>query len=212
VSLKAHCARGEILESYECLEGLAKTAVAQHQISRAARLFGAAAALRAAIGTSLPAPDRAAHHRCLEIVRAALGEAAFTALWAEGQALTLEQATFEALGELKPAAPASVQQNPASGTRLSSGGPAWRPPGDLTTREWERILPSLPQSQGQRGRPFEDHRRVINGVLWKLRTGAPWRDLPARYGCWHTCHERYRRWRRQGLWDRIEQALRDVTG
>jgi transposase len=48
---------------------------------------------------------------------------------------------------------------------------------------------------------------VISGILWKLRTGAAWRDIPARYGSWHTCHERYRRWRRLGLWDRIEQAL-----
>jgi transposase len=48
---------------------------------------------------------------------------------------------------------------------------------------------------------------VINGVLWKQRTGAAWRDIPDRYGCWHTCHERFRRWRRNGFWDRIVAAL-----
>ena len=44
---------------------------------------------------------------------------------------------------------------------------------------------------------------VINGILWKLRTGAPWRDLPERYGPWKTCHERLRRWTADGTWDRI---------
>ena len=44
---------------------------------------------------------------------------------------------------------------------------------------------------------------MINGILWKLRTGAPWRDLPERYGPWKTCHERLRRWTADGTWDRI---------
>jgi len=44
---------------------------------------------------------------------------------------------------------------------------------------------------------------VINGILWKLRTGAPWRDLPERYGPWKTCHERLRRWTADGTWDKI---------
>jgi transposase len=48
-----------------------------------------------------------------------------------------------------------------------------------------------------------DHRQVINGILWKLRTGAPWRDLPERYGPWKTCHERLRRWSADGTWDTI---------
>jgi transposase len=44
---------------------------------------------------------------------------------------------------------------------------------------------------------------VINGILWKLRTGAPWRDLPERYGPWQTCYDRFIRWRRDGTWDRL---------
>lgn len=44
---------------------------------------------------------------------------------------------------------------------------------------------------------------MINGVLWKLRTGAPWRDLPERYGPWKTCHERLRRWTDDGTWEKI---------
>jgi len=50
---------------------------------------------------------------------------------------------------------------------------------------------------------WRDHQQVINGILWKLRTGAPWRDLPERYGPWKTCHERLRRWTADGTWDRI---------
>ena len=59
----------------------------------------------------------------------------------------------------------------------------------------------LPVSGG--GRRWRDHRQVINAILWKLRTGAPWRDLPERYGPWKTAHERLRRWTADGTWDRI---------
>ena len=57
--------------------------------------------------------------------------------------------------------------------------------------------------------------RVINGILWKVRTGAPWRDLPERYGPWQTCAERLSRWRREGLWDRLlthVQTKSDAVG
>jgi transposase len=56
---------------------------------------------------------------------------------------------------------------------------------------------------------------VINGILWKLRTGAPWRDLSERYGPWQTCHDRYVRWRRDGTWDRLlahAQTKSDAIG
>ncbi|WP_433734432.1 IS5 family transposase [Nocardia sp. CA-129566] len=54
-----------------------------------------------------------------------------------------------------------------------------------------------------RGRRWRDHRQVINAILWKLRTGAPWRDLPERYGPWKTAHERLRMWTADGTWQRI---------
>jgi transposase len=80
--------------------------------------------------------------------------------------------------------------------------------GDLTDAEWARLAPLLPpEHSGKPGRPYEDHRRVINGILWVLRTGAPWRDLPERYGSWHTCHDRLGRWQRGGRWQRILQQL-----
>ena len=67
----------------------------------------------------------------------------------------------------------------------------------------------------RRGGRWCDHRRVINGILWKLRTGAPWRDLPDRYGPWQTCYDRFVRWRRDGTWDRLlahAQTKSDAVG
>lgn len=79
--------------------------------------------------------------------------------------------------------------------------------GELTDRAWAAIEPLLPAQSGQRGGRWRDHRQVINGILWKLRTGAPWRDLPERYGPWKTCHERLRMWTADGTWDRILAAV-----
>lgn len=79
---------------------------------------------------------------------------------------------------------------------------------DLTDEEWVQIQPLLPpQRSGKRGRPYSDHRRVLNGILWIDRTGAPWRDLPERYGPFTTCHERLLRWQEEGVWPRILAAL-----
>lgn len=86
--------------------------------------------------------------------------------------------------------------------------------GELTDAAWEQIEPVLP-ANGRRGRPWTDHRRVINGILWKLRTGAPWRDLPERYGPWQTCHSRFVRWQQDGTWDRLlshVQTKSDAVG
>ena len=57
------------------------------------------------------------------------------------------------------------------------------------------------------GRPNKEHRTIVNGILWILRTGAPWRDLPERYGPWQTVYRGFRRWQRAGIWDRILTAL-----
>lgn len=74
--------------------------------------------------------------------------------------------------------------------------------GELTDTAWARIEGLLPAGRG-RGGQWRDHRQVINAILWKLRTGAPWRDLPERYGPWKTAHERLRRWTADRTWDRI---------
>jgi transposase len=86
--------------------------------------------------------------------------------------------------------------------------------GELTDRAWAQLAPLLPGNQ-QRGGRWRNHRMVINGILWKLRTGAPWRDLPQRYGPWQTCYDRLVRWRRDGTWDRLlaqVQARSDAVG
>jgi transposase len=57
--------------------------------------------------------------------------------------------------------------------------------GELTDAAWAALAAQVPRNDG-RGRPWQAHRRIINGILWRLRTGAPWRDLPARYGPWQT--------------------------
>src|SRR5215216_163792 len=79
---------------------------------------------------------------------------------------------------------------------------------------WEQIAPLLPEN-GRRGRQWENHRKIINGILWRLRTGAPWQDLPPRYGPWQTCYDRFVRWRRDGTWDRLlsrAQTKSDAVG
>ena len=75
--------------------------------------------------------------------------------------------------------------------------------GELTDKAWARIAPLLPAQTGRRGGRWRSHRQVINAILWHERTGAPWRDLPERYGPWKTAHERLRKWTADGTWDRI---------
>ena len=81
----------------------------------------------------------------------------------------------------------------------------------LTDAQWARLVPLLPTNEGKEGKPWGDHRRIIAGILWKLRTGAPWRDVPARYGPWSTCADRFARWRRDGTWDRLLQAVQGAA-
>ena len=76
---------------------------------------------------------------------------------------------------------------------------------ELCQRQWERIAPLLPHPTHQDGRgpPWDPHPPLVNALLWICHTGAPWRDLPARYGPWSTVACRFRRWRLAGVWDRI---------
>ena len=77
----------------------------------------------------------------------------------------------------------------------------------MTDAQWERLEPLLPPEKPETGRPNVDHRRIINGILWRERTGAPWRDLPARYGPWSTAYSRFWRWQQAGIWDRVFAAI-----
>jgi transposase len=86
--------------------------------------------------------------------------------------------------------------------------------GELTDTAWARIEPLLPKN-GRRGKQWRDHRTVINAIVWRLRTGAPWRDLPERYGPWRTAYDRFVRWRRDGTWERLlaeAQTKSDAVG
>ncbi len=78
---------------------------------------------------------------------------------------------------------------------------------ELTDAQWRRLQPLLPPERPPTGRPNHDHRTILNGILWVLRTGAPWRDLPERYGPVGTVSSRFYRWREAGLWDRVLSAL-----
>ena len=78
---------------------------------------------------------------------------------------------------------------------------------DLTNQQWESLQPLLPPQKPKTGRPNEDHRIIVNGILWIHRTGGPWRDLPERYGPWSTVASRFYRWRQAKIWQRILSAL-----
>ncbi|WP_406257380.1 IS5 family transposase [Streptomyces chartreusis] len=86
--------------------------------------------------------------------------------------------------------------------------------GDLTNAEWDRLKSFLPPG-GARGGRWSDHRRVINGVLYRVRTGVQWRDLPERFGPWETVYKRHRRWSADGTWKMLLsriQAVEDAVG
>jgi transposase len=86
-------------------------------------------------------------------------------------------------------------------------------PNDQQWQQIEALLP--PEHSGKRGRPYRPHRPVVNGILWILTTGARWCDLPAHYGPWQTAYDRFVRWRKSGVWDKVLgslQAYYDETG
>ena len=91
---------------------------------------------------------------------------------------------------------------------------------ELEDHQWEMISDLFPSNEGKRGAPWKDHRKMLNGMFWILCSGAPWRDLPARYGKWKTVYDRFRRYRIDGTFDKIlnrlllelnEQGLIDYT-
>ena len=74
---------------------------------------------------------------------------------------------------------------------------------ELSQVQWERIADLLPGKASDPGRTAADNRLFVNGVLWVLRSGAHWCDLPERYGRWKTLHKRFSRWSKAGVWDRV---------
>lgn len=82
--------------------------------------------------------------------------------------------------------------------------------GDLTDQEWAIIGLLLPPERGRWARPAGDNRRFLNGMLYVLRVGCPWRDMHERYGKWNSVYVRFRRWAEQGVWDALLQTLVDL--
>lgn len=78
---------------------------------------------------------------------------------------------------------------------------------ELTNAQWARIERLVPGKAGDRGRTGEDNRLFVDAVLWVLRTGAPWRDLPPIYGEWNSVYVRFNRWSHKGVWERLFKAL-----
>jgi transposase len=79
--------------------------------------------------------------------------------------------------------------------------------GDLSEAEWQLLKGLLPAERGRKSRPSGDNRPIVNGILWRIRTGAPWRDLPEKYGKWMTVYQRFRRWSEAGIWEAVATTL-----
>ena len=79
---------------------------------------------------------------------------------------------------------------------------------ELTDEEWNRIAPLLPsENSGKQGRPQKCSRTILKGIVWIARSGAPWRDLPERYGSWQTVYFHFRKWIEDGTLDNIFRVL-----
>jgi transposase len=78
---------------------------------------------------------------------------------------------------------------------------------ELTDEQWVLVEPQVPRSKARTGRPASDRRQMLNGIFWILGTGAPWRDLPERFGPWQTVYDHFRNWRRQGVFAKVIDAL-----
>jgi transposase len=77
----------------------------------------------------------------------------------------------------------------------------------LGDAQWERIAPLLPGKEGDPGRSGKDNRLFVEAVLWLVRVGAPWRDLPSEFGAWNSVWRRFRRWAQKGVFDRVFSEL-----
>jgi transposase len=81
---------------------------------------------------------------------------------------------------------------------------------EFSDGQWAQLEPLLPVSNNRCGR-WRDHRQVVNGILHRVRTGVPWRDLPERFGPWKTVYERHRLWSADGSWERLFQQVQGAA-
>jgi hypothetical protein len=110
----------------------------------------------------------------------------------------------------------AVAQRGHAARRARLHSPAAKPPPapvslvtspELTDDQWNRVSPLLPPQRPPIGRPPEDHRTILAGMLWIVRTGSTWRELPSTFGLWPTVYSRFRRWRQAGIWQRVLKAM-----
>jgi transposase len=214
----------------KCLEGLASVAGAVGQPERAARLWGAAEILWGPGGWRSPA-ERAAYDRSVAAARAQIELAAFTAAWAWGRAMYLEQAIAEASAPIRKIdqpirkvdairkidqpirkVDTIVRSQPNLGAaeeiaRAAAGqstGAAYEIPNAL----WEQIVPLLPPPPPKKkaGRPRMDDRKAMTAIYYVLQIGGHWKALPRALGARSTVHDRFQEWRAAGLFERMQQA------
>ena len=82
---------------------------------------------------------------------------------------------------------------------------------ELSDKEWEVIEPLLPElPSGDRGRPWRSNREVLDGILWVLKTGSPWRFLPEKYPSYQTCHRRFQQWSSDGTLEKVQMTLTEM--
>lgn len=83
---------------------------------------------------------------------------------------------------------------------------------ELSDKEWELIEPLLPDlPSGKRGRPWRNNREVLEGIIWVMRTGAPWRDLPKEYPPYQTCHRRFQQWSCDGSFEKVLATITEIS-
>lgn len=93
--------------------------------------------------------------------------------------------------------------------QLCSMRPHRRTGYEITDQQWIKMATLLPGKVGDVGRSATDNRLFINAVLWIARSGAPWRDLPERFGPWNSAYRRFRRWAKSGVWQTVFEALQE---
>jgi predicted ATPase/transposase/transcriptional regulator with XRE-family HTH domain len=208
-----------------CLEGLASVAGTVGQPEHAARLWGAAEVLWEPVGWRASPAERAAYDRSVAAARAQLDPAAFTAAWAEGRAMSLEQAIAEATAPIRKIDqpirkvnqpirkidtlvlsrpdPGAEEEMARAAAGLSTGV-AYEIPDAL----WEQIVPLLPPPLPKKkaGRPRMDDRKAMTAIYYVLQMGGHWKDLPRALGARSTVHDRFQEWRAAGLFERMQQA------
>jgi AcrR family transcriptional regulator len=125
----------------------------------------------------------------------------------EGSTLPATGMTFDQLVELGEQVHTGPRRPASRDTETCLSNTGRHQSGVISDELWELIEPELPSSEGRRGRPWRDHRQTFEAILWRYRTGCPWRDLPPEFGPWQTLWKRHRRWSADGVYHRILERI-----